>query len=294
MSFASMNSRFGAAVAALIALVVFGAQVARSQILADVLILKSGEKVEGRITAESDLSLTISTENSTGKAERMIPRSEISGVTRSEPLAPAKTPNPDSPEPPDRGSVSPDKKWEYRGPEDGGPKIVKAGTSEMAGDLSDVCGIGSCGEGAAVLWAPDSKRFAFNWGQGRSHNTSLYQLHGEEWKALKSPDDEVFAVADKIIAAQLKRNGLSEKKLSKEKMYLRLIWWTPKVRRWVDSNTAILFASLQQVTALRDSPGEMFDHFGADVLFTLRFDDAGNWKIVKTHRMSKKEVEEEQ
>jgi hypothetical protein len=123
-----MNSRFGAAVAALIALVVFGAQVARSQILADVLILKSGEKVEGRITAESDLSLTISTENSTGKAERMIPRSEISGVTRSEPLAPAKTPNPDSPEPPDRGSVSPVKKWEYRGPEDGGPKIVKAGT----------------------------------------------------------------------------------------------------------------------------------------------------------------------
>ena len=30
------------------------------------------------------------------------------------------------------------------------------------------------------------------------------------------------------------------------------------------------------------------------VLFTLKFDDAGNWKIVKTHRMSKKEVEDEQ
>ena len=29
-------------------------------------------------------------------------------------------------------------------------------------------------------------------------------------------------------------------------------------------------------------------------LFTLKFDDAGNWKIVKTHQMSKKELEDEQ
>jgi hypothetical protein len=41
-----MNSRFGVGVAALIALVVFGARDARSQILADILVLKSGEKVE--------------------------------------------------------------------------------------------------------------------------------------------------------------------------------------------------------------------------------------------------------
>ena len=32
----------------------------------------------------------------------------------------------------------------------------------------------------------------------------------------------------------------------------------------------------------------------ASFLFTLKFDDAGNWKIVKTHQMSKKELEEEQ
>jgi hypothetical protein len=31
--------------------------------------------------------------------------------------------------------------------------------------------------------------------------------------------------------------------------------------------------------------------FGTDLLVTLKFDDAGNWKIVKTHSMSKKEVE---
>ena len=30
--------------------------------------------------------------------------------------------------------------------------------------------------------------------------------------------------------------------------------------------------------------------FSSDFLVTLKFDDAGNWKIVKTHRMSEKEV----
>jgi hypothetical protein len=36
----------------------------------------------------------------------------------------------------------------------------------------------------------------------------------------------------------------------------------------------------------------MSDGFGADFLFTIKFDAAGNWKIVKTHSMSQKEVDE--
>src|SRR6266480_2310865 len=185
--------------------------------------------------------------------------------------------------------ISPDKKWEYQ-PDESQPKITSAGTSEVALDLSDQTGGNGFGS-ATVIWAPDSKRFAFNYGQGRSHSTSLYQLRGDEWKALKSPDDEVSDITDKLIAAQLKRKGLSEKKLSKEKKYLRLISWTPKVINWEDSNTADLNASLQQVIALRKEPGEMFDGFSSDLLVTLKFDDAGNWKIVKTHSMSQKEVE---
>ena len=61
--------------------------------------------------------------------------------------------------------------------------------------------------------------------------------------------------------------------------------------RWIDSNTAIAYASLRQVAARRDAPGEMDDGYGTDLLFTLRFDAAGKWKIVKTHQMSEKEVE---
>ena len=86
---------------------------------------------------------------------------------------------------PHPSSVSPDKKWEYR-PDESAPKIVKAGTHEVALDLSDQ----PAGNGfsfATVIWAPDSKRFAFNYGQGRTHATSLYQLRGDEWITLKAP-----------------------------------------------------------------------------------------------------------
>ena len=224
-----MNSRFGVAVAALIALVVFGARDTRSQILADILILKSGEKVEGRITNESEMSVTISAETPTGQTERMIPRGEISSLTRNEPLAPAKTPEPESSKPADLSSVSPDKKWEYQ-PDESAPKIVKADTNEVALDLSDQ----PAGNGfsfATVIWAPDSKRLAFNYGGPST------------WIDGSIP--------------------------------------TPQLRT----------LSLRQVAARRDAPGEMDDGYGTDLLFTLRFDGAGKWKIVKTHRMSEKEVE---
>jgi hypothetical protein len=276
-----INSGFGVAVA-LIALVVLDA---RSHVLADILVLKSGEQVEGRIINESEMSVTISAETPKGKTDRMIPRAEVSSLTRKEPLAPAKTPERDL------SSVSPDKQWEYQ-PDESAPKIVKADTNEVGLDLSDQSAVN--GGFATVIWAPDSKRFAFNYGQGRTHGTLLYQLRDEKWVALDSPseDNQIEKRANDVVAAQLKAQGLSEKKLSEQGKYLRLIWWTVNVDRWVDSNTAIVYASLRQVAARRDAPGEMDDGYGTDLLFTLRFDGAGKWKIVKTHQMSDKEVKE--
>jgi uncharacterized protein YecT (DUF1311 family) len=217
------------------------------------------------------------------------PPASASESKREQARSVSETPEPTASSSP--SSVSPDKKWEYESDESD-PKIVKAGTNEVALDLSDQ----PAGNGfsfATVIWAPDSKRFAFNYGQGREHATSLYQLRGNEWKALKLPDDDdkILRRADNIVAEQLKRTGLSKEKLSKKGMYLRLIWWTVQLDRWVDSNTAILYASLRQVAARRDNPGEMSDGFGTDLLLTLKFDEAGNWKIIKTHEMSEKEVE---
>ena len=184
--------------------------------------------------------------------------------------------------------VSPDKKWEYLGWEDE-PKIVATDTKQVVLHLSDQ-GPGN------VLWAPDSKRFAYNWGQGRTHQTAFYQLRDDHWVALDFPgdNDEFEKQPNDIVAGQLKKEGLSEKKLEKQGKFLRLIWSTMNVDRWLDSNTAIVHVSLRQVTARRDAPGEMDNGYGADLLFTLKFDPSGKWKIVKTHRMSEKEIEAEQ
>ena len=170
-------------------------------------------------------------------------------------------------------SISPSKEWEYRSySREEDAKIVNRSTNQVVLDLSDQ------GPGG-VIWAPDSKRFAFNYGRGRTHETSLYQLRDGQWIALES-QDEVYNIAQKAITADVKKRGLPKK------TDLRLIWWTVEVDRWVDSNTAILHASLEQV--VRENPDQ---RFGADFLFTLKFDDAGNWKIVKTHKLSEKEVE---
>src|SRR4029077_18707228 len=67
-------------------------------------------------------------------------------------------------------SISPDKKWEYVGGDE--PKLVTAGTNDVALHLSDQ------GPGD-VIWAPDSKRFAYNWGQGRTHQTAFDQLRDD-------------------------------------------------------------------------------------------------------------------
>jgi hypothetical protein len=51
-----------------------------------------------------------------------------------------------------------------------------------------------------------------------------------------------------------------------------------RVREWTDTNTAIVYAYYA------------WDELKAGFLFTLEFDEAGNWKIVKTHRMSEKDA----
>ena len=54
-----------------------------------------------------------------------------------------------------------------------------------------------------------------------------------------------------------------------------------EARNWTDANTVILYAYSEREGA------------DAAALFTLKFDAKGNLKIVKMHRMSQKELEEE-
>ncbi len=175
-------------------------------------------------------------------------------------------------------SISRDEKWEYQAATNElPPRIVKAGTDDVAGELA--CGMSTCGN-PTLWWPPDSKRVAFYWGQGRTHQTALYQLEGEKWVALKTPGDEdeiekrVYAEE----AAQLKRRGMSKK------ASLRLLWDNVRPDRWIDSSTLIIHGSLAEMSR------ETEEGFGGDILFTLKFDAAGKWRIIKTHKMTAEEV----
>jgi len=184
-------------------------------------------------------------------------------------------------------SVSPDKQWEYKCDEYGlgqcAPEIVKAGTTDVVFDLEEELGaIGQYANRAEVVWAPDSKRFAFNYSPAHPHHmtyetVTFLELHGDKWVALHSPADEA--------SPQLAQFGKGHLPKDFNLRHCAPDWDVLKVRNWTDANTAILYAPCYKRTS-----GEL----EAGFLFTLTFDDAGKWKIVKTHRMSEKEVEEHQ
>ncbi|HMH02659.1 MAG TPA: hypothetical protein VK556_00505, partial [Candidatus Udaeobacter sp.] len=168
-------------------------------------------------------------------------------------------------------------KWEFRS-----DTIVRAGATEPALKLSDKCG-GANGGCEPPLWSPDSKRFALNApDQGRYQPTSFYQLNGDEWKELPPPPDAISDVLDKVVFARMKKMGLLPKKTP-----IRLISNPIRTIQWTDPDTALVYAS--DVEAVKDDPDRGF--FEASFLFTLKFDQSGQCKIVKSQRLSDKERE---
>ena len=174
-------------------------------------------------------------------------------------------------------SYSPDKKWEFRS-----DTIVRTGATEPALHLPDKCG-GANGECEPPLWSPDSKRFALNApDQGRYQLTSFYQLNGDEWKELPPPPDAISDVLNKVVLARMKKMGLLP-----EKTPIRLISNPIRTIRWTDPDTALVYAA--DVEGVKDDPDRGF--FEAFFLFTLKFDQSGQCKIVKSQRLSDKERE---
>jgi len=190
---------------------------------------------------------------------------------------------------PSASSVSPDKQWEYKCDEyytgTCAPKLVKAGTGEVVLDLGQDLEVheGEAGD-AEVIWAADSKRFAFNYTPVHAHHTrvecvAFYQLRDGEWSALHSPSDE------KTEGLQLAQLGKGHLPKDFNPRHCAPHNDVLKVRKWTDANTAILYAPCYGRTS-----GEL----EAGFVFTLKFGADGKWKIVKTHEMSKKELKEEQ
>ena len=82
-----------------------------------------------------------------------------------------------------RPSLSPEKQWEYRVIGENSV-LVKAGSDAPVLNLNEEIGDLPI-ESGKLVWAPDSRRFAFNSrGGGKSYVCDLYELAGTTWKKL--------------------------------------------------------------------------------------------------------------
>jgi uncharacterized protein YecT (DUF1311 family) len=167
-------------------------------------------------------------------------------------------------------SISPDKKWEYK-LVDGSPSIVEAGTANVVFNLSEGVAVPEASE---VIWSPNSKRFAFNYQAGTRYQTSeLYQFDGNEWQELDSPESDATAAArDRSMTAQKKKLKLSPDRPGRPIMASYL------TRKWIDSNTALLYVHKAETFQIKGETEEV----SAAFFFTLKFDPDGKWKIVRT------------
>ena len=187
----------------------------------------------------------------------------------------------------EKPSQSPDGKWEYRlvDPEndesvDPTPAIVNPATDNVAVKLPDD-GVSSFAEEANIVWAADSKRFAFNYrAGGRYVTTALYELRSEKWKRLNSPEKEASRTLEKAKAAEIRKARLPAD------IYQRRIWDTFRVIEWRDARTAVLYAySIRAVPASEEDTNDIEVYY----LFTLKFDGSGHWKIVNSKKLSVEE-----
>jgi hypothetical protein len=193
-----------------------------------------------------------------------------------------------SPSPSEVKNLSPDKKWEYDCPQsieyECAPEVVNAGTNETVVDLDGDLGVyGKYSKRSNIAWAPDSKRFAFNFSQPAPHafyeTVAFYQLHDDEWEMLESLDDNPIS---KTISKAI-RGGLAMERAKKRIKKASAGEVVAKVHEWTDSDTALVYAYEEDGEDYTDKTVRV------DFLFTLKFDQAGNLKIVKTQQLSEEE-----
>jgi hypothetical protein len=188
-------------------------------------------------------------------------------------------------------SVSPDGKWELR-PGAAGEQhdfvIAKAGSNATSLVLSEEEYVDGLAEAlgrapgyANIVWAPDSKRFAFNLQPAKAYQTAqFYQLDGNTWRKLDSLESNAATFAP------------LERSMAREKQKLKLpspddgwpIMNSWQVRKWLDSSTALLYAHSKKTFEVKK------ESIRAAFFFTLKFDFAGNWKITRKREVPEKGV----
>jgi hypothetical protein len=194
-------------------------------------------------------------------------------------------------EKPPARSVSPDGKWEFRAAVAGEQEdfvIAKAGSDETSLVLSEEEYVDGLAEAlgrvpsyANIVWAPDSKRFAFNLQPAKAYQTAqFYQLDGNTWRKLDSAESNAATTAP------------LERSMAREKQKLKLpspdggwpIMSSWQVRKWIDSSTVLLYAQREKTFEVKK------ESIRAAFFFTLKFDAVGKWEIVRTREVPPKGV----
>jgi hypothetical protein len=193
---------------------------------------------------------------------------------------------------PQARSVSPDGKWEFRAGarEQDDFVIAKAGSNETSLVLSEeeyadglAEALGRAPGYANIVWAPDSKRFAFNLQPGKAYQTAqFYQLDGDTWRKLDSLESNAttFAPLDRSMARQKKKLKLPPE----DGGWPIMTSW--QVRKWIDSNTALIYAHSQKIFEIKKET----ESVAASFFFMLKFDPLGKWEIVRSREVPPKGV----
>jgi hypothetical protein len=189
-------------------------------------------------------------------------------------------------EKPPARSVSPDGKWEFRAGAAGERDdfvVAKAGSDETSLVLSEEEYVDGLAEAlgrapayANIVWAPDSKRFAFNLQPPKAYQTAqFYQLDGNTWRKLDSLESNAatFALLERSMARQKQKLKLP----SPDDGWPIMNSW--QVRKWLDSSTALLYAHSKKTFEVKK------ESVRAAFFFTLKFDPAGHWKIARTRKV---------
>ena len=137
------------------------------------------------------------------------------------------------------------------------------------------------------LWAPGSKRIAWNRRDGgRYETTSIYQWKDGKFVELPDPELKIgYALIEREQQKQLKGLGLPKS------TYQRRIWDTWAVSAWKDADTAEVVAHSTRSVVLPKSEDQA--DLDVWVRYTLKFDEQGRWKIAKTQLLTEDEVRKE-
>jgi hypothetical protein len=179
--------------------------------------------------------------------------------------------------------LSPDKQWEYRYSEiEGG--IAKAGTTESVLYLDENVPHPA---DATVVWAPDSKRFAYTASPPHASHTNyktttVYQLRGDEWKPVDPISDEDSHVPQ---VTQLAKDQLPKSKAAQRVWKSSPISDVVRAVKWTDADTLVISA---HGSWERGRPPNY-----VAFLLTLKFNAEGKWKIVKSENVTDKKEDDE-